>query len=345
MPRYRLKLKAAETAKLAQAAIRAELRHRGLTIDLRNDPWETGLIGEERTMITSDRGVSSAKVLATNPNFAAAFVELLHRAGVKQTEKVAIGLTGSMPGWNIAILAACKAIGAEPVIITSVGASDWGANRPDLTWLDMEAILRAQNVMPYKSAAASLGGGGDNGRGLSPQGQNLIRKAIERNRVVFLDGQTFEESIQMRMDLYANLGVPNGYSAYVNVGGGLASLGGALNDRLIPSGFSRRLPVANYPVRAVINRMSDLQVPVINLSDVVKMAERFELSTIVSPDAPEVGQGSLYFKGRYNVSSTAMLTALLALVVFVVIRLDLKHYLGRRPRPADAEPDTPEEAI
>jgi hypothetical protein len=137
LPRYRLKLKAAETAKLAQEAIRAELRVRGLTIDLRNDPWETGLIGEERTTITSDRGVSTAKVLATNPNFAAAFVELLHRAGVDKGEKVAVGLTGSMPGWNIAMLAACEAVGAEPVIITSVGASDWGANRPDLTWLDM----------------------------------------------------------------------------------------------------------------------------------------------------------------------------------------------------------------
>lgn len=257
VPRYRLKFKAAGTAKRAQEAISNDLRRRGIAIDLRNDPWETGLIGEERTTITSDRGVSTAKVLATNPNFAAAFVELLHRAGVDKGEQVAIGLTGSMPGWNVSMLAACKAVGADPVIITSVGASDWGANRPDFTWLDMETVLRDQDILPYQSVAASLGGGGDIGRGLSPEGRELIRKATLRNGVQLLEGGSLEEGIQERMDVYARNVGATGYAAYVNVGGGLASLGGTLNERLIPSGLSRRLPAANYPVRAVINRMSE----------------------------------------------------------------------------------------
>jgi poly-gamma-glutamate system protein len=344
-PRYRTKLKAAQTAQLAQEAIRSEVRRRGLSVDLRNDPWETGLIGEERTVITSDRGVISAKILATNPNFAAAFVELLHRAGVDKGERVAIGVTGSMPGWNIAILSACLAVGAEPVLITSLGASDWGANRPDLTWLDMEAVVREAGIWPYKSCAASMGGGGDNGRGLSPEGRALLRKAMERNGVPFLEAGTLEDNIRMRMDKYKELAPPEGYAAYVNVGGGLASIGGAVNERLIPPGYSRRLPVANYSVRAVINRMSDLQVPVINLSEVMTMAKRFELPLLVGPEAPEVGEGSLYFKGQYDVTMTAVLTAVLALIVFGVIRLDLKHYLVRRPRPAPGEPGAVEESV
>lgn len=85
--------------------------------------------------------------------------------------------------------------------------------------------------------------------------------------------------------------------------------------------------------------------PVINLSNVVKLSEQFGLPTVVGADAPEVGQGALYFKGRYDISTTALLTGFLVLVVFVVIRLDLKHYLGRRPRPADGNFDSPEEAI
>jgi poly-gamma-glutamate system protein len=346
-PYYRTKLKAAQTAVLAQEAIRDEMRRRGLSLDLRNDPWETGLIGEERTVITSDRGVSTAKVLAANPNFAAAFVDLLHRAGVRKGDKVAIGLTGSMPGWNIAMLAACSALGAEPVIIASVGASDWGANRPDLTWLDMETILREHEVFPFRSAAASLGGGGDYGRGLSPEGQDLVRKAIERNGVELIELKSLEDNIQKRMAIYAAHAGEKGYAAYVNIGGGLSSLGGALNNKLIPAGYSRRLPVANYPVRAVINRMSELRVPIINLTNVVKMAERYDLPAVVGPEAPEVGQGSLYFRGRYDISTTLILTVFLALIVFVVIRLDLKHYLGRRPRSQTetATPFTPEEAI
>jgi len=343
-PRYRTKIKAAETDLRAQQAIREEMRRHGISIDLRNDPWETGLIGEERTIITSDRGVSTAKVLATNPNFAAAFVELLHRAKVHEGDYVAIGLTGSMPGWNIAMLSACQAIGAIPVIISSVGASDWGANRPDLTWVDMERILNESHILPYKSIAASLGGGGDYGRGLSPQGRDAIRQALKRNDIPLIENRTLEGNIKERMQYFAQHAPPDGYAVYVNIGGGLASLGGTANNRLIPSGYSRRLPVANYPVRAVINRMSENHVRIINLTHVMKVAERYDLPTLVGPEAPEIGQGPLYFKGRYNISTTAVLTIGLAFIVFVVIRLDLKHYLGRRPRDTTNQ-TIPEEAI
>jgi len=52
---------------------------------------------------------------------------------------------------------ASQAMEVTPVVIASVGASDWGANRPYLTWLDMERVLRQRNILPYTSVAASLG--------------------------------------------------------------------------------------------------------------------------------------------------------------------------------------------
>ena len=337
-PRYRKKIHAAQTALAAQQAIRDELTRRNIAIDPRNDPWGTGLIGAERTVITSDRGVISAKILATNPNFAAAFVDLLHRAKVKKGDKVAIGMTGSLPGWNIAMLAACDAMKVTPIVISSVGASDWGANRPDLTWLDMERILREKNILPFKSVAASLGGGGDYGRGLSPEGRKLIREAMERCGVPLIDGKSLEENIRLRMNYYDGLADSTGYAVYINIGGGLSSLGGRYNNKIIPAGYSRRLPPANYPVRAVINRMSDAGVPVINLTNVLKMAEKYGLTTIIGPEPPDIGEGSLYFKGQYNISTTIMLTIALAIIVFAVIRLDLKRYLGRRKREVVIKP-------
>ncbi len=335
-PRYRTKIKAAELAARAQDVIRTELSHRGLKLDSRNDPWGSGLIGEERTVITSDRGVSAAKILAGNPNFAAAFVELLHQAGIRKGDTVAVGLTGSIPGWNIAMLAACRATGVQPVVITSVGASDWGANRPDFTWLDMETLLRDNGVLPYKSVAASLGGGADIGRGISPEGRDLIRKAITRNDVSSIEGETLEDIVSRRMEIYEGSLGSHHYAAYINIGGGLASLGGALNARLIPHGFARTLPELNYPVRAVINRMAEQQIPIINLTDVAKMAERYDLPAIVGRDAPEVGQGPLYFSERYDITWSIILTIILCIVVFLVIRVDLNHYLRRRPRPVTA---------
>jgi poly-gamma-glutamate system protein len=174
-PRYRLKMKAAQSVVRAQDVIKEELNRRGLKLDKRNDPWHSGLIGEERTVVTSDRGVSTAKILATNPNFAAAFVDLLYRSGVRKGDTVAVGLTGSIPGWNVAFYAACQAMGVTPIVITSVAASDWGANRPDLSWLDMESLLQQHGVFDIKSVAASIGGGADIGRGISPEGRDLLR--------------------------------------------------------------------------------------------------------------------------------------------------------------------------
>jgi poly-gamma-glutamate system protein len=338
-PRYRLKIKAAQLAVRAQDAMKEEMSRRGLRLDDRNDPWHSGLIGEERTVVTSDRGVSTAKILATNPNFAAALIDLLYKAGVHKGDTIAVGLTGSIPGWNVALYAACQAMSVTPYIIASVAASDWGANRPDITWLDMETLFKQHGIFGFKTIAASVGGGADIGRGISPAGRDLLHNAISRNSVPIIEGETLESIIDARMKLYDSLVDGGKYAAYVNVGGGLASLGGALNSRLIPAGYSRHLKEINYPVRAVVNRMAERDVPIINLSDVVKIADRFDLPTVVGTEPPEVGQGSLFYSERYNITWTIVLTALLGTLIFAVIRLDLKYYLGRRPRKLKERPE------
>ncbi len=335
-PHYAEKIAAAQTALLAQQAIREELQRRGYAVDVTNDPWNTGLIGLEATETTSDRGFATAKILATDPNASAAFVDMLVRARVKKGDRVAIGVTGSLPGWNIAILAACKAMGVTPVVITSVGSSDWGANRPDMTWLDMERILREEGILPYTSVAASLGGGGDRGRGMSVKGRSQLREAIDRNGIPFIETRTLQQGIEERMAIYRQHAGDKPYALYINVGGGMASLGGRYNNQLIRPGYSRRLQPGNYPINAVINRMSQQGIPVVNLTSVDVIARRYGTG-LVTGDAPQVGVGPLYFEERVDVTGTALLTVFLAAVVFVVIRLDLKHYMRRNPRSRTAE--------
>src|SRR2546425_9233591 len=162
----------------AEHAIAARKRERGIPIDDRNGPEGYGIIGPQFTLITTDRGSQAAKVLAAHPNFAAAVTQMMLEAHVREGDLVAVGVTGSLPGLNLAVLASCRAIGAEPVVITSVGSSMFGATDPDLTWLDMESVLVQRGLWPYRSLAASPGGGGDVGRGLSPAGRQLIDDAI-----------------------------------------------------------------------------------------------------------------------------------------------------------------------
>ena len=118
---YRKKQEAVRLMQRAEAAIGATKRERGIAIDARNDPDGLGVIGPQFTLITTDRGAQSAKVLAAHPNFAAALTQMLLEGGIKPGDLVAVGITGSLPGLNLAVYSACQAVGAEPLVITSLG--------------------------------------------------------------------------------------------------------------------------------------------------------------------------------------------------------------------------------
>jgi poly-gamma-glutamate system protein len=329
-PYFDKKLQAAKLSLLAREAIKNYSQTLGLKIDVENDPYKTGLIGQERTPITSDRGVVTSKIMTTNPNFAAAFVDMLMKAKIKKHSVVAVGMTGSFPGWNISFLVACQVLELQPLVITSVGASDWGANLPALTWLDMERVLKERGILSFTSIAASIGGGADNGRGLSPEGRDLLKQAIQRNHVRYIDEPTLEKNISTRLQIYQEESKSTPIACYVNIGGGVASIGGSQNARLIPPGLTMHLNVKNYPVRGVINQMADRGIPVINLLNVEKIAEKYTIPTEVSDKEPELGEGTLFFKDRYSVSNTIVLAVILAVVVFVVLRIDVKHYFFKK---------------
>ncbi len=317
-----------------EAAILAAKRERGIAIDRKNDPDGSGLIGPQFTLITTDRGSQSAKSLAAHPNFAAAVTDMLVRAGVGRDDLVAVGMTGSLPGLNLAVLSACAAVGAEPIIITSVGSSMFGATDPDMTWLDMEAVLRKRTEFRCHSSAASLGGGGDVGRGLSPQGRQLLTDAIRRNGVKLLDSESLLDAVRERVDLYDRDSAlrHKKIAAYVNVGGGLASLGGAPNARLIPSGFTSRLAERNYPNRGVLNIFAERGAPIIHLLQVEQLA-RLTGVTDDSDQPYRTGEGPLFVSYRYNLWAVGGSLVLILGANAVVLRRDVRHRMMGRPHP------------
>ncbi len=198
---YEVKLQAMAKAKAAQAAIGERL------------------LGEEYTSITTTLGAHDAKVLSTNPAFAAVIIDMLVEAGVHKGDVVAVTMSGSFPALNIATIAAVDCMGAKPIIISSVGASTWGANRPEYTWLDMERTVLAAGIWPWKSSAVSIGGSSDQGRGLSEEGVQQIEQAIKRAGVPFLESHSLQEAIDKRIDLYRTANGGALPLVLINVGG------------------------------------------------------------------------------------------------------------------------------
>jgi poly-gamma-glutamate system protein len=330
---YDQKLEAARLAENAIDYLKEFRLKKGVFIDAVNDPNETALIGQDITPITTDRGNIEAKLTSTNPNFAAVIVEMLEEAGLEKNDVVAIAFTGSLPGLNIAVNAAIQTLDLKPIIITSVGASNWGANDPYYTWLDMERVLYDAGIFKNTSVAASIGGGLDRGRGLSPEGRQLIVDAIERNHADFINEEYLERSIQKRMEIYNQHRKKSKIKAFINVGGGIASMGSTENSQFVPSGLTMSLPMLNYPMRGVLIQMAEKNIPVIHLLNINQLAKKYGLPISPTP-LPMAGEGEVFIQKRYSVILTSAVTIfLIAAVAFVFFMERKRHRLGTEQIP------------
>ncbi len=324
---YNEKLEASKIAKQAADLLKEHRLQKSVFIDVVNDPNRTTLIGQDITPITTDQGNIDAKLTSTNPNFAAVVVDMLKEADLKENDVVAVSYTGSFPALNIAVHAAIQTLKLKPIIITSVGASNWGANDPYFTWLDMEKYLYDAKLFKYKSVAASMGGGLDKGRGLSPEGRNLIKAAVDRAGIEFINEEYLENSIQKRLDIYKTHS-KRPIKLFINVGGGIASVGSIENYQFIPSGYSPPLTIKNFPIKGVLIRMSEENIPFIHLLNITQLAEKYGLPLSPTP-LPVPGEGEIFVQRQYNLTLTII--AALILVVFISIVLILerrRHHLG-----------------
>ena len=322
---YKEKLEASLLSEKAANQIKNHRLEKGIYIDVINDPNQTSLIGQEYTLITTDRGDVNSKLSTTNPNFAAVIVQMLKDARLKEKDHVAVAFSGSFPGLNISVIAALETLKLRPIIITSVGASNYGANDPYFTWLDMEELLNQSNILHTRSVAASIGGGFDVGRGLSPEGRELILKAIKRNNIQLVNEKNLEQSISKRMEIYEKMTHGKPIKAFINVGGGIASLGNSVNGKLIPSGLTEYLPAGNFPVRGVIIQMGQKGIPVIHLLNVEQLLAKFGLPESPVP-SPEPGDGGIFVQRKYDVRITAVAALFLIVVILFVYLAERQHH-------------------
>lgn len=258
----------------AVGELREEL---GIAVDPALDPARTGFIGTDYSDLTTSIGSLSAKQTSLNPDFAGLVTFWLKQADVTMGDIVAVCLTGSFPALNLAALSACETLGLQPVVFSSVGASNYGANIPGLTWLDMERELTARGILHVQTGFASLGGIMDGDGGLDGTGFALGEEAIRRHGAVSIPEkgvEGLEEDMKRRMAIYFQNGPPR---AFINVGGGVTSLGWVSEAALLDNGLLTRVPATKSPRRGIIFRMYEKGIPVIHLINIERLASRYDL--------------------------------------------------------------------
>ena len=340
-PSYDMKIKAANLMKESMAELRNVRMEAGVFIDDENDPNETGLVGSPFSLITTDEGDLDAKLTTLDPNFSAGMVELMLRMNLQKGDTVAILLTGSMPGANIAVLTAANAMGLIPMVITSVGASQWGANHADFTWLDMELILFNEGLINSRSVAASVGGRNDMGRLLSPAGREIIISNIENYNIPLIRKNRLAENIDERMKLFESFNKITNYSAMINVGGGVASLGTSFNSKLLPAGIINRSDVVNISIRdggieGVLAKFAKKNVPVLHVLNIKSLTEQLGMPFAPIP-IPEIGSGVLYAEEKYNI---LIATVCLFIVCGLVFGVGYQSKQKIKEHLIDHEPDS-----
>ena len=78
---YETKVNTASQMESAMSMLKDVRMEKGVFIDIENDPNETGLVGSQFSLITTDEGDIDAKLTTLDPNFSAAMVEFLNQAG------------------------------------------------------------------------------------------------------------------------------------------------------------------------------------------------------------------------------------------------------------------------
>ncbi|MEG0989174.1 MAG: poly-gamma-glutamate system protein [Clostridium sp.] len=296
---------ASERTQRAFEAIKAEKLYRGLSISPLDDPNMTGMIGAPYTDTTTTLGDLEAKRSTTNPNISAMIVDMLEQCHIKSGDTVAVNFSGSFPCANIAALCAMDAMGVNGIVISSVGASTYGANLSEFTYQDMEYFLYKNSYITNHSSYFSMGGVNDQGKEFPTDLKETIRLRLQSYGLAYLNYDDLEENIAARIGIYQSLGE---VSCFINAGGNLLSFGGgsemtSVKNGLIMPGSSSKSGTGLIPEFIKEN------VPVIHLLNMKSLLPSYGLPIDPIP-LPPVGSGDVYRHFSYNIPLAIVLLLL-----------------------------------
>ena len=277
----------------AMEALAAYCDSAGIPIDESLDPNRTCLIGPEYTPLFTTLGQLEAKRTTTNPDVAALLAHLFGRAGVSAGDTIAVGASASFPALLIATQCAAEEMRVHPVVVLSVGASSYGATRPDFNLLDMHQLLVAKGVLRTSAAAVSLGGEGDVGAEFEESLTGSIARRVEASGIPFLHDPTLRGSVAKRMEIYGGVLGKRPVAAFVNIGGSDANIGTSPLVLDVRPGVHTDLELPAPRERGVLYEMAAQGVPVIHLLYIRGLVLQHGLPWDPVP-LPEPGTTQLY---------------------------------------------------
>lgn len=293
---YEIQVDAARRLEGYFAAVRSYQEELGIPLS-EDDIHKTGMIGLPYTGITTTVGALEAKRTAAWPDMAALCVRMLYEAGVRPGDTVGAGFSGSFPGMNLAVVAACESMNVELVCISSVGASTYGANNPELTFPEMMYHLKHSGLIHAQSAAVTMGGYRDVGSDMDKDLADQIKQRLTDLGLNLVEEADFQSNLELRETLYLQEGPIN---CFVAVGGNLTSLGQGEAGVSLGQGVLRPERTLRIDESSgLVQRYLARGLPVINLLNIKKIMADYSMP--YDPvQWPPIGQSAVYSDIQYE---------------------------------------------
>lgn len=292
------------------------------------DYFQTGLLGDEYNEYTTSLGHLESKRTSTNPDMAALLVEMFKEVGLKPNDHVAVGLSGSFPALNLAVLSASETMDLNLTIISSFGSSTYGSNQRELTFPKILAKLHEDGQTIYNSAMVTLGGDDDVASEKPREIVGPIVKEYEDLGLNVMIEPDFQENINKKVDLYYDLG---NVDCYVAVGGNLTFLGIGEFDIANRQGIlsTSRIRSINFGEKdGLITYFLSKNVPTIHLLNVRKIVTDYGLP--FDPQSlGEIGTSNVYYKIGYP-QVLPIMTLLVSIIYIIYINKERFDFRDRR---------------
>jgi len=298
--------------------IKEEKVSRGIVL---ND--ETGMLGAEYTGITTTLGSLEAKATTLNPNFSSVIYNYLDELNLNRGDDIAVNLSSSFPSLNIQVIMTLEKMGYEPVIISSVGASTYGATDPEFTYIDMEYMLYQNEIIHHKSLLVSPGGDDDLGLNMDPLALESIFERLEGYGYRTYTEPEYEKNLNERLMIYKDC------KALINVGGNYMSFTG--NDIGYESSYGviRATSSYNYDEKGLIGAFLNNDKDVIHLLNIKGIA--LDNNLPIDPKGKiEIGSNGQFYEAKYSLiwlSVTLLLCIILILRVVYEKKKKIRKYI------------------
>lgn len=249
--------------------------------DAELDPALSGLIGSVDGELSTTLGDLAAKRAAAQSGWCRVIGCLLDSLALDERDTVAVTMTGSFPGIDLAVLLTLEAADQPYRCVSSLGASSYGANRADYNWPRVEAMLKDRGLLRQGSSCITPGGANDRLSNSLLEMQRVAEAELRRHDQSLHPG-SLRQAIDLRREI---LGPPEHLSLLINVGGGHAVLGTTPFGRAASGGLlgdAERLLLTEETgegIPGLLQQWFQLGLPTLHFTGIVELARAWGLPT------------------------------------------------------------------